>query len=79
MPLEIGNISHKILQTLLRRLQKSSDEIDPERFFDYAHRAAESIFRSKLFDEVYYGVRETIDFESEIYEPVRAGVRKLPA
>ena len=68
VPLEIGNISHKILRTLLKRLQKTSAEIDPERFFDYAHREAFAIFRSKLFDEVYYGVRDEIDFENEIYE-----------
>jgi hypothetical protein len=74
VPLEIGNISHKILRTLLKRLQRTSAEIDPERFFDYAYREAHSIFRSKLFDEVYYGVRDEIDFENEIYEPVRAGL-----
>ena len=77
VPLEIGNISHKILRTLLKRLQRTSAEIDPERFFDYAHREAYSIFRSKLFDEVYYGEREEIDFENEIYEPVRAGLENF--
>lgn len=77
VPLEIGNITHKILQTLLRRLQKSDDDIDPERFFDYAHRVAESIFRSKLFDEVYYEAREAIDFENEIYEPVRQALENF--
>ena len=35
VPLEIGNISHKILRTLLKRLQRTSAEIDLERFFDY--------------------------------------------
>lgn len=77
VPLEIGNISHKILRTLLKRLQRTSVEIDPERFFDYAYREAYSIFRSKLFDEVYYGVREAIDFENEIYEPVRQALENF--
>src|SRR5688572_9956879 len=74
VPLEIGNISHKILRTLLKRLQRTSAEIDIEKFFDYAHREAYAIFQSKLFDEVYYAVRDEIDFENEIYEPVRVGL-----
>lgn len=77
VPLEIGNISHKVLRTLLQRLQRSSDDIDLELFFDYAHREAYEIFRSKVFDEVYYGVREEIDFENEIYEPVRMALQNF--
>jgi predicted RecB family nuclease len=77
VPLEIGNISHKILRTLLKRLQRTSAEIDLEKFFDYAHREAYAIFRSKLFDEVYYRIRDEIDFENEIYEPVRAGLENF--
>jgi ATP-dependent helicase/DNAse subunit B len=38
VPLEIGNISHKLIQALLSRLQKSAEEIDREKFYDYARR-----------------------------------------
>jgi hypothetical protein len=77
VPLEIGNISHKVLKTLFDRLRRTSEPIDEERFRDYAHREALAIFKSKTFDDIYYGKREEIDFESEIFEAVWAGLANL--
>jgi len=77
MPLEIGNVVHKLVQTLLTRLQKSSAEIDLERFYDYAERKAKEIFRTKLFQEVYYKEKNRIDFETEIYPQVQASMKNL--
>ena len=61
IPLEIGFITHELIKTLLARLKRSSEPIDRERFFDYARREGESIFKSRNFEDIYYGVRERID------------------
>ena len=38
VPLEIGTVTHKILETLLKRLQKSVEPIDQEKLFEYTIR-----------------------------------------
>lgn len=77
VPLEIGNMSHKVLRTLLERLRKTSEPIDVERFFDYAHRESAAIFRSKRFDSVYYGETDAIDFEADIFVGVKAALENF--
>lgn len=77
VPLEIGNVSHKLIKTLLTRLQKTADVIDRERFFDYAERRAKEIFRTQLFQEVYYKDKNRVDFETEIYPYVKAAMENL--
>ncbi len=67
--LEIGNISHKIIYDLLKRLQKSSVPIDRDRFATYSEAKARKIFKSKNFQELYYEELEKIDFEERIYKP----------
>jgi hypothetical protein len=79
VPLEIGSITHKLIKTLLDRLKRTSDPIDRDRFFDYSRREAESIFRTKDFEDLYYGTRERIDFETEIFEPVRMALENFLA
>jgi hypothetical protein len=74
VPLEIGNISHKLIQALLSRLQKSADEIDREKFYDYARRLTFDVCKEKTFEDVYYGKRDAIDFEKEIFEPVASAM-----
>ena len=74
VPLEIGNISHKLIQALLSRLQKTAAEIDREKFYDYAKRTTFDICREKTFEDVYYGKREAINFETEIFEPVMSAM-----
>jgi hypothetical protein len=74
VPLEIGNISHRLIQALLSRLQKTAAEIDRERFYDYAKRTTFDICREKTFEDVYYGKREAINFETEIFEPVMSAM-----
>lgn len=70
VPLEIGNISHKLIIGILTRLQKSADEIDRDRFYAWAQRKAQTIFAKKKFEEVHYGKAESIDFVNEIFRPV---------
>ena len=74
VPLEIGNISHKLIQALLSRLQKTAAEIDREKFYDYAKRTTFDICREKTFEDVYYGKRDEINFETEIFEPVMSAM-----
>lgn len=74
VPLEIGNISHKLIQALLSRLQKSAGEIDREKFYDYSRRLTLDVCKEKKFEDVYYGKRAAVDFETEIFEPVAAAM-----
>ncbi len=77
VPLEIGNISHKLIQALLSRLQKSAGEIDREKFYEYARRLTFDVCKEKKFEDVYYGRREAIDFDTEIFQPVMAAMKNF--
>jgi hypothetical protein len=77
VPLEVGNISHKLIQTLLKRLQKTSEEIDLEKFYDYAQRTTMDICREKVFEDVYYQKRDRIDFETEIFGQVSQAMKNF--
>ena len=77
VPLEIGNISHKLIQALLSRLRKSAEEIDREKFYDYARRATFDICKEKHFEDVYYGKRDAVNLEAEIFEPVAHAMKNF--
>ncbi|MEO8572811.1 MAG: PD-(D/E)XK nuclease family protein [Pyrinomonadaceae bacterium] len=77
VPLEIGNISHKLIQALLNRLQKTADEIDREKFYDYARRTTHDICAEKNFEDIYYGKRDHIDLDIEIFQPVMVAMRNF--
>jgi hypothetical protein len=77
VPLEIGNISHKLIYKILRRLQLKSEKIDHPTFFDYAYKEAFRIFEQKEFEDVYYKLRENVDFENEIYPLVRKSLENF--
>src|SRR5215213_5815471 len=77
VPLEIGNISHKLIQALLSRLQKSAQEIDREKFYDYAKRTTFDICKEKNFEDVYYGKRDSVDIEAEIFRPVSVAMKNF--
>jgi hypothetical protein len=66
VPLEIGNIVHDIIETFLRRLQKSDSAIDENRFYTFARQKAEEYFSTKTFIEVFCGYRERVDIEYAI-------------
>lgn len=72
--LEIGNITHAIIKVLLTRIQKSAEPIDREKFARFTTRKAKEIFETKQFQEVYYKDVVEIDFDEEIFEPVRKGL-----
>ena len=77
VPLEIGNVTHEVIKTLLRRLQKTAQEIDRERFLDYTKREALRICGEKDFSEIYYGERDSIDAETEILPRVMKALTNL--
>ena len=61
VPLEIGSVVHKVIQILLNRLQKSNEEIDRDRFYDFAKRELKRGLSSKQFEEVVYGNSDAIE------------------
>ena len=68
--LETGTIVHDVHETLFKRLQKSDEEIDQERFFKYAFDLTEKNCSSKSFIEVYY--KEIVKVNSdELYDKVK--------
>lgn len=77
VPLEIGNISHKLIQALLSRLQKTAEAIDREKFYDYARRLTHDVCKEKNFEDVHYGKRDRVDLDTEIFEPVMAAMKNF--
>jgi hypothetical protein len=61
VPLEIGNIAHDIIETLLRRLVKSSELIDEQRLEAYIEKICDEYIQKKTFIEVHYKEKESID------------------
>lgn len=61
VPLEIGNIAHDIIETLLKRLVKSSEVIDQSRLEAYVEKICLEYIQKKTFIEVYYKEKENID------------------
>lgn len=77
VPLEIGNISHKLIQKLLQRLQKTAEEINLGNFFAYAKRETLRICAEKNFEEVYYKRSDAVDFESEVFKKVSQAMQNF--
>lgn len=69
--LEVGNVVHDVLEAFLRRLQKSDDNIDEQRFFEYAAVKTREYFTTKTFLETRYGVLGPVDID-RAQERVRA-------
>jgi len=54
IPLEIGNIVHKVIRKFLERLLKSEEKIDESRFMGFVKGKTDEYCQSKKFMEVYY-------------------------
>lgn len=70
IPLEIGNIVHDILKTFLERLQKSSEPIDQERFFNFSKKLTLDYTGAKTFFEAFYNGVTEIDPLEMVYPKV---------
>jgi hypothetical protein len=62
VPLEIGNIAHDVMESILHRLIKSSQPVDIDRLENFVHQRAEQYVTSKKFLEVHYKEQEQIDW-----------------
>lgn len=69
IPLEAGSIVHDLNKELLKRLVKSTNPIEIEKFYKYARQTTESYCNKKQFIEVYYHQKEKINVD-EIFEKV---------
>lgn len=63
VPLEIGNVIHHIVETFLKRLQKSDEKIDEERFISYGLGLCKKLFEEKVFLEEYYKQVAKVDLD----------------
>jgi hypothetical protein len=70
VPLEIGNITHKVIKTLLDRVKKTPEPIDNDRFMDFVRRKTLETVAGKKFSEVYYRELDDINAEEEILPAV---------
>jgi ATP-dependent helicase/DNAse subunit B len=62
VPLEIGNIAHDVMESILHRLIKSSQPVDVNRLEKFVHQRAEEYVTSKKFLEVHYKEQEHIEW-----------------
>lgn len=74
VPLAIGNISHKILNRLLKRIKKTLHPIDRKKFASFSRNIAKNYFDQKHFQEIYYNDIKKIDFEEKIFSRVSKGL-----
>ncbi len=70
IPLEIGNVTHKILEILLQRLQKSPLAIDEAKLLDFTKHRMHVILEDKEFAEIYYKKLDAINPEETILPKV---------
>ncbi|MFV2043725.1 MAG: PD-(D/E)XK nuclease family protein [Anaerolineales bacterium] len=78
IPLATGIAAHKVIQVLLNRLQKTSQDIDRSKFIDYARRTTEHLIETTEFHEVYYRELEAVSVE-DIYPKVELCLENLLA
>lgn len=77
IPLEIGNVTHKILEILLHRLQISAVPIDEKRLVDFAVHRMKLILQGKVFSEIHYGQLNSIDEENSILPKVQLALQNF--
>lgn len=70
IPLAIGIAAHTVIETLLTRLMRTSQDINREQFTDFAYRRTKHRADSEAFHEVYYGEREAVTVE-DLYPKVQ--------
>ena len=77
VPLDIGNVTHECIASLLRRLVKNSDApVDREKFLNYAGNKAADAVKQSSYAEVYYRGKEEVSLE-EILPGVERALSNL--
>ncbi|REJ77501.1 MAG: PD-(D/E)XK nuclease family protein [Acidobacteria bacterium] len=77
VPLEIGNIAHEVIKTLLERLQVTAKPIDRDRFLSYTDKETLRISTGKNFSEVYYKEIDSIEPREAILPRVHLALTNL--
>ena len=66
VPLTVGSITHDVIETLLKRLQKSDADIDTSRLKGHIAKMVEDTIQKSEFFEIYYQKQEELDKESMV-------------
>ncbi|MDC0272543.1 PD-(D/E)XK nuclease family protein [Crocinitomicaceae bacterium] len=66
VPLTVGSIAHDVIETLLKRLQKSDADIDTSRLKEHIAKMVEDTIQKSKFFEIYYQKQEELDKESMV-------------
>jgi hypothetical protein len=61
IPLEVGSIVHEVIEALLNRLKRSTEDIDTTKFLEYAQRIARNRIQTRQFEELVYNQLDQID------------------
>jgi CRISPR/Cas system-associated exonuclease Cas4 (RecB family) len=78
IPLAIGSAVHTVIETLLTRLRRTSQDIQREQFSDFAFRETRNRAQSETFQEVYYRDREGVSVD-DLYPKVQVCLENLLA
>lgn len=78
IPMTIGSAVHEVLAVLLRRLLRSGEPIDTERFWRHVDRTIRELLTFTSLMEVHYGER-AVPEPGELLEPVRACLESVLA
>lgn len=73
IPLEIGNIVHKIIATILERYRITSQPIDKTRFITYIYSLTKKMISYKIFKEVFYKEIDSLN-EDNIFLEIKKRV-----
>ena len=76
IPLATGIAAHEVIQTMLNRLRKTSQDIDRTKFIDYTFRNTEHLVKITQFHEVHYRELEPVSTE-DIYPKVELCLENL--
>ena len=76
VPLATGIAVHTVIQVLLNRLMRASQDVDREQFFDFAYRRTKQLAESESFHEVYYRERAAVVVE-DLYPKVQSCLENL--
>jgi len=76
IPLVTGIAAHQVIEALLNRLKKASQDVDRVKFMDYAYRTSEHLTKSSQFHEVYYQQIESVSIE-DTYPKVELSLENL--
>lgn len=78
IPMTVGTVVHDVLAVLLKRLLKTSDEIDVQRFWARVEETLTRELAQTSLMEVHYGLRAAPE-PADLIEPVRACLERFLA